>query len=365
MTLQGRYHVDRIEMRSSNVAFVMNVGSEPTHDLGVGDMVNSSEEGDIRSNIHCFAAPDGLQAKVVPSHLISLGDMRTLEVELDSGRNEIEKGTIRVRPATAGLRIRVADAQIVQGEIKINNDNDAAGNIEFSGLPSKSFVRFRIPYTIEENHSILSAKLEIFYQTDRGLFSYSSVSRVNSALPISVNVQDIFKDDALFSRFTVGPAMMTPLRILACDIPSSDAYEVQSSVSDSGVMDVFPKQPASLLYKVTQRADGALHAADKSSLRLTVEFTCVDDESLDAIERAFRRDIEASKWRQYATLLVSHLVGSIRARLSASEMEVVGLIREVEVPSFQTLQWEGLLGALNSSKDDVRNWLVEWHRVSA
>ena len=334
-------------------------GNDSAHDLGLLD----PEEGGARSYIHCYAAPDGLQAKVVPPHLISLGDMRTLEVELDSGRNDIKKGTIHVRPATAGLRLRVAEAEVVEGKINVNADNDAAGKIEFIDLGPHSFVRFRIPYTVEENHNILSARLEVAYRTDGGLFSYSSVSRVSSALPISVNVQDMFKEDALFSRFTVGPAVMMPLRILACSIPSSEVYEVQSSISDSGVMDVFPKQPASLLYKIRQRADGAPPAAAKGALRLTVEFTCIDDESLDAIDRKFRKDLESSAFRQYTTLLASHIVDAIRARFSASDMEVAGLIREVEIPPFHSLQWEGLLGALKESRDGLSGWLVEWHKV--
>ena len=362
MTLQGKYYVDRLEMRAGNIVFVMNGASESEQDLGIREMLDS-DEGDTRPYVYCYAAPDGLQAKVVPPHFINLGDMRTMEVELDSGRNDIKNGVIRVRPATAGLRLRVAEAKMVEGKVEANVKNDA-GNIEFTDLAPKSFVRFRIPYTTEENHGFVFARLEVIYKTDKGQFSYSTVCSVTSALPISVNVQDIFKNDALFSRFTVGPAMLAPLRILNCNIPSSDVYEVQSSISDSGIMDVFAKQPASLLYKIKQRTEGAPRASAKSSLHLTVEFTCVDDESLDAVERKFRSDIEASKFREYTTLLSSHVVDTIRARLTPYEAEVIGLVRETEIPSYQSLQWEGLLGALKEPRDEIKNWLVEWHKVS-
>lgn len=362
MTLQGKYLVDRIEMRAGNIAFTISGGNFPTIALGYRDMVDSND-GDNRPHIHCYAAPDGLQAKIVTPHLINLDDMRTLEVEFNSGRNDIKTGTIRVRPATAGLRLRVAEAKVVDGDIKVNT-NDESGNIEFTKFGPKSFARFRIPYTVDENHSTLSARLEATYETAQGRFSYSSVYTILSALPISVNVQDIFKEDALFSRFTVSPATMTPLRILSCRIPSSEVFEVQPSIPESTAMDVFPKQPASLVYKIRQREGKAKGTTPKSPLLLTVEFTCVDDESLDAIERKFRSDIEKSQFCQYTSLLSSHIAQMVRTRLSASDMEVIGLVREIEMLPYQSLQWESLLGALGEPREEVRKWLIKWHEVS-
>ncbi|BDD59745.1 hypothetical protein MAP00_004937 [Monascus purpureus] len=359
MTLQGKYLVDRIEMRAGNIAFTISGGNFSTIALGYRDMVDSND-GDNRPHIHCYAAPDGLQAKIVTPHLINLDDMRTLEVEFNSGRNDIKTGTIRVRPATAGLRLRVAEAKVVDGDIKVNTNNES-GNIEFTQFGPRSFARFRIPYTVDENHSTLSARLEVTYETAQGRFSYSSVYNILSALPISVNVQDIFKEDALFSRFTVSPATMTPLRILGCRIPSSEVFEVQPSIPESTAMDVFPKQPASLVYKIRQREEKAKRTTPKSPLLLTIEFTCVDDESLDAIERKFRSDIEKSKFRQYTSLLSSHIVQTVRTRLSASDMEVIGLVREIEMLPYQSLQWESLLGSLEEPREEIRKWLIKWH----
>lgn len=361
MTLQGKYFVDRIEMRVGNIIFSMGGGNHSALALGFKEGLDSDEE-DSRPYIHCYAAPDGLQAKIVSPHLINLEEMRTLEVEFDSGRNNIKSGTIRVRPGTAGLRLRVSEAKVVNGEININVNE--SGNIELTEFGPKSFARFRIPYTVDENHTMLSARVEVTYETDQGRFSYSSVYNIVSALPISVNVQDIFKDDALFSRFTVSPAMMIPLRILNCSIPSSEVYEVQSSILESVALDVFPKQPASLLYKIKQRGQsGAPGSGSKGSLRLTVEFTCVDDECLDALQKKFRTDIESSKFQQYTSLLSSHIVEAFRTQLSPTDMEVIGLLREIEVLSYENLGWDSILRALKGPKDEIRDWLMEWHKV--
>lgn len=351
-------------MKSGNIIFSLNGGSNPALPFGFRE-TEEDEETDRRPYIYCYPRPEGLHAKVVSPHLINLEAMRTLELELDSGRNDIQAGTIRVRPATAGLRLRISEVEIVDGEINMTPNVDA-GTLEFTQLPPHQFVRLRIPYTVEESFTTLSARAEVNYETDQGKFAFSTAHSIVATLPISVNVQDIFKDELLFSRFTISPAMQIPLRITNCSLPSSDAYDVQTNITGPVAMDVFPKQAASLLYKI--RPSGRGHAATTPgtprSLRLRVDFTCVDDECLDVVEKLFLSAIQSSPFSQYATLLASHIVNSFRAQLSTSDMEVIGLLREVEMLTYQSVRWEELLGALKEHTDDVRQWLTSWHEVS-
>jgi hypothetical protein len=287
--------------------------------------------------------------------------MRTLELELDSGRNDIKNGTIRVRPATAGLRLRLTETEVVDGKLEVDA-NSESGIIEFTQLAAHSFVRLRIPYTVDEAFTTLSARVEIGYETEQGRFASSSSFNVLSTLPISVNVQDIFKDELLFSRFTISPAIQIPLRITNCSLPSSDIYNVESGINGPVALDVFPKQPASLLYKIRPNEGDAAKSAPRS-LRLSIDFTCVDDECLDAIEKRFAASINSSPFRQYAALLTSHMVSNFRAQLTTHDMEAIGLIREADMLPYQSLRWDDLLGALKEPADGVRQWLKEWHKV--
>ncbi|KAJ5082629.1 hypothetical protein N7532_011672 [Penicillium argentinense] len=359
-TLQGKYIVDRLEMKSGNLLFTFNSGQHSGLPVGFRE-TEDAEETDRRPYIFCYPAPSGLQAKVVSPHLINLEAMRTLELELESGRNDIKSGTIRVRPATAGLRLRIAETEVVEGELEVVANNDS-GVIEFTYLPPKSFVRLRIPYTVEEAYTTLSARAEVGYETAQGRFAFSTVHSVVATLPISVNVQDIFKDELLFSRFTISPAMLIPLRITNCSLPSSEAYDVQSSITGPVALDVFPKQPASLLYKIRPVGKSATASpTGKRSLRLRVDFTCVDDESLDAIEKQFGSALESSPFSQYASLLTSHMVGSVRGQLSTADMEVIGLIREVQMPPYRSVRWDDLLAALKGRTEELHEWLTVWH----
>ncbi|KAJ5091696.1 hypothetical protein NUU61_006566 [Penicillium alfredii] len=360
-TLQGKYFVDRLEMRSGNFVFTFNSSHHAALPLGFRE-ADDSEDTDHRPYIYCYPPADGLQVKIVSPHLINLEAMRTLELEINSGWNDIKTGTIRVRPATAGLRLRIAEAEVVDGDLEVVANHDS-GVIEFARLPPQSFVRLRVPYTVEEAFSTLSARAEIGYDTDQGRFASSAVYSVVATLPISVNVQDIFKDQLLFSRFTMSPAMLIPLRITSCSLPGSEAYEVQSSITGPVALDVFPKQPASLLYKIRPRENTATGA--NRGLRLSVDFTCVDDECLDAVEKRFAAAIASSPFYQYAALLTSHLVGNFRAQLSTAELEVIGIVREVEMLPYRNVRWDDLLGALKEPVEDVRQWLMAWHTNNA
>lgn len=354
--------MDRLEIKSGNLLFVYHSGQNSGLPLGFRE-ADEADETDKRPYIYCYPPPDGLQAKVVSPHLINLEAMRTLELELSSGRNDIKAGTIRVRPATAGLRLRTAETEVVEGELEIVANNDT-GVIEFAQLASRSFVRLRIPYTVEEAFSTLSARAEIGYESAQGRFAFSAVHSVVATLPISVNVQDVFKDEVLFSRFTISPAMLIPLRITNCSLPSSEAYDVKSSLTGQVALDVFPKQPASLLYKIRPVERTATNPEGQRSLRLRVDFRCVDDECLDAIEKQFVAALEASPYGQYAALLTSHLVSSVRAQLSTANLEVIGLIREVEMLPYRSVRWDDFLGALGERTEEVRQWLMAWHEVS-
>lgn len=359
-TLQGKYFVDRVEMKTGNLLFIFNSGQHFGLPVGFKGAMES-EDVDPRPYVICYSPAAGLQATIVPPHLINLESMRTLELELNSGRNDIKSGTIRVRPATAGLRLRTAETEVVDGELNISTNNDT-GAIEFTQLRPKSFVRLRIPYTVEEASTTLSARAEVGYETEQGKFSFSAVHSVVATLPISVNVQDIFKDELLFSRFTVSPAMLIPLRITKCSLPSSESYDVQSSISGPVALDVFPKQPASLLYKI--RPSKSTATASGRSLRLRVDFTCIDDECMHAIRKCFTTAIESSPYSQYATLLTSHVINSFRNQLTTADMEVIGLLREVEMLPYKSIRWEELLGGLKDRTDDVRKWLTAWHEVN-
>jgi trafficking protein particle complex subunit 10 len=368
-TLQGKFFVDRIEIRVQNLVFTHASGSNGNGPSGLPPSLKeleSTEEEETRPCIWCYPPAHGLEARLAAPHHINLEELRTLEIELDSGRNNISKGLLRIRPATAGLRLRTSEITVIAGDIEMTPIAES-GCIEFVDLAQDTAIRFRVPYTVDENHTTLSARLEVAYETGAGRFTYISTSSFVSTLPISVNVQDIFRDDVLLSRFTVSPAMQVPLRILGCDIPESEAYEVESGVKGPLTLDVFPKQPASIMYKIKQkvnRAAAANSTAKQHALRLTVRYTCIDDECLLLVKQKFSEALAQSKYKSLTRLLTPHIVDAFRAQLSAAGMESIGLIREVEMLAYDDVHWDTVLKGLQEPLGgEVQSWLRGWHQV--
>lgn len=291
---------------------------------------------------------------------INLEESRVLEVIIDTGRNDISKGILRVRPATAGLRLRTADTTLIEGKISMTVQPES-GSIEFTDLGRQQSVRFRVPYTVEENHASLSARLEVVYTTDKGKFNYSATNTIDATLPVSVNVQDVFKKDALFSRFTVGPAMSVPLTVLGCEMFDSDAYEAETSLRGPVEFVVFPKQPASIVYKIRRKDLPSSDSARRSPLRLAVKYVCLDEECLEEVSRAFREAIGQSPFRDLIRLLTPHIVEVFRAKLSTSDMEAIGLVREVKMIPYAAARWDEVLQGVGRRATEVATWLDKWH----
>lgn len=342
-------------------------GSGSLAALPPGFRESEPAEAETRPFIWCYPSIDGLEARLPAPRSINLEELRTLEIEIDSGRNDISKGLLRIRPATAGLRLRTSETATVSGDVKIS-PNMETGNIEFVNFAKESSIRFQIPYTVDENHPLLSARLEVTYETEAGRFAYISTSSVVSTLPISVNVQDIFRDDVLLSRFTVSPAMLVPLRVLDCDIPESDAFGIECGVKGRLALDVFPKQPASIIYRIKPKGGRVQPSADgttkRSALKLTVRYTCVDDECILLVRQKFTSALAQSRYKSLTRLLTPHIVNAFKEQISTTDLECIGLLRELNMLSYGDVHWEVVLKGLRESlRKEVSRWLMQWHQV--
>ncbi|KAK2808426.1 hypothetical protein FQN49_008715, partial [Arthroderma sp. PD_2] len=274
-TVHGKYYVDRIEMRAGNIAFVQDYDPQVAASHILQDTtVKTPASEDDRPYILCFPAAEAFGGKVSQSRAINLMEHRSLDVELDSGWNDISTGYVRLKPATAGLRLIIADASLVDGSLTLGDDIKG-GKICFSSFVRDSNATIRVPYSMEGSQTTLSVSMEVEYETAEGEFDYISSSSIISTLPVSVNVQDLFQDEQLFSRFSISPGMLIPIRVFNCEMVSSGKYDVQTSAQEGEIFDVFPKQPASLLYKIKPRSDYQPTKEEESarSLSLSMEFT--------------------------------------------------------------------------------------------
>lgn len=76
-------------------------------------------------------------------------------------------------------------------------------------------------------------KIGVDYTTQFGRFHYADSFALDTTLPLSVTVHDVFKSNALFSNFNIACSGMVPLRLQHVEIEGNHEYRVSSAVGTS------------------------------------------------------------------------------------------------------------------------------------
>ena len=317
------------------------------------------------SQVFCYSRASALEAKLSLSNLVHLERSRSIEIAIHSGWNNISEGEIRIRAASAGLRLRIAETMSVDDSITIQ-ENSQTGGIEFRNLSSESSATLRIPYTSESDLNELSLKIEVFYQTEKGHFFYASNPSVSIVLPLGVNVQDSFKEHMLISKFIVSTVTSFPLRMMSSTLEDSATFDTKPAGSNAAGLDILRRQPASLIYKITKKGNSEAESPAKgqTSLSLSIDYACMDEEITLSIEARFLARIRESSFEDLSCLLLPVLLRGVRSKLTAAEMERATLVQEIDLGPFEGMSWPQALVWLPSAvREEVYQWLRDWHDV--
>ena len=363
--LCGWYEIHSIEFTINKIRFVHEFAASGSGRSVTLDNHDSGQSVALRPLL-IYPGVESFVARAVLSPYVDLTQPRSLLLELSSGWNDIQHCTIRMKAATAGLRLRLHEANLIEGGELIDSSEriqNTGHEISFSAFRADARVSVTIPYTLESPEiAVLNAKLEVIYVTEEGQYTYLDDVAVNTILPINVNVQDIFKLDALFSRFTISPATLVPLQLQNCQIQNVEDWSVEAGHTGTLTMDVFPRQPASLLYKFT-RQTAESDSPKRQALSLIIEFTCLDEVVLSAVQRTFTKAISNSKISKLSRLLSNHLIDTLRSRWTEEDLEVVCLLQEMEIWSYEQIGWDAVLVGLDGGTEkETRHWLRDWHR---
>ena len=364
LSIFGWYALDKLELKIGNILFLENYKDT------FSALVDQPKLNHHRS-LRFFIYPPfrSLQATACPAHYLHLAQPRSIQIEMKTGWNEIQACTLSMKSGTPGLRLRLHDAKVQAADgletSSLTGPRESTQAIQLTHCPADSEYKFLIPYTVENaDIPVISARLDIEYTTAKGNFLYSSVVAINTILPVSVNVQDLFKENALFSRFTISPATLVPLRLWRYEMQSSEEiYSIESHADYEDAMDVFPKQPASLMYKFTRLQTPSVPRNRETPLALSVKFSCLDEVVLKVIEQHFMASVTAGPVANIAQPLCAHLLSTFRSQWSALDLEVICLCHEIEIWPFEDLGWEVVLKGFNVQTSGLaKTWLQEWHQ---
>lgn len=369
--IPGWYILDMVLVHAEKIAFIYEPGT--TQDAPLLPRENrlsviEDTPPEHRKRILIWARAQNFVAHLSHSETINLSEVRALRLSISSGWNDIFQGKVVLKAASAGLRIHGAEADAYDAGIAIV-DQSITGVISFGHLASRCTTSIRVPYSLEHDHKDIAVGLEISYTTKHGEFTYAFTQKVSTLLPVAVNVQDKFEKNALFSIFTIGSATALPLRVYRCHVEDNLQFSAVSPPLESHGIDVFAHQPLSLVSKICRRKgagqDGAyVSRQEQRRLRLKLEYRCLDIDVVAAVEDDFLRTFAASPLAVFSHILSQTLTTHLRSTVSNSELDTMGLVREVNIGTYDEYGWDDIVNGISSeSSAAITQLLKHWHQV--
>jgi hypothetical protein len=162
-------------------------------------------------------------------------------------------------------------------------------------------------------------------------------------------VQDVFKHDALFSKFAVSTASSSPLRLFSSELWDSDLFESHLGVPPSDPVMIFPKQPASLLYKIVRKKGSEVGSKAKKTMYLKLRYSILLEEAERLVEHTLKQSLEETGFREYSKLVVSCVLARFRDGLTDHELERCALLGEVRTSFMSNIKWAKYFAGLGKT----------------
>ncbi|KAI1261818.1 cis-golgi transport protein particle complex subunit [Xylariaceae sp. FL1019] len=354
-SIPGSYEIDRLDLIAGKLC--LHFGRE------FGDRDDSFLKS---SSVSLYHRTDTLDVSLFPSKHMQLDRNNTVEIELNSGWNDLRTTEIRVKAATGGLRLLTSEAKCLHPLIVLSQVTEV-GLFSFKAISPETKVRIRFPYTLEQDTPNISIRIEVTYETEHGLYTYLKTPTIYTALALGVNVQDVFKHHALFSRFTVSTANCSPLRLLQSELIESDMFDSTFGAPLKPVT-IFPKQPACLLYKINRKTGAKNGPKTSKTMYLKLLYSVLHDEVTEAIEASLLKALGRTPLRSLSRLLLSAVLPLVQNDLTGADLERAALMGYIPTSFISRINCGRLfkrLGYDHSGVDlsaSLVSFLQAWHK---
>ena len=362
------YVLNQVTILSRNILFVHNLSPPSDGPPLARSRYSALSELPNRRRLLLWPRSRSLEARVSHSGKVHLERSKSIIVKISSGWNEILQGRLSLRAASAGLRLHTAQAELRNAKVVILNQSQP-GSISFGRVHSNHTAYIDVPYSLESDLKEIIVRAEVTYATERGEFVYACGSKTSTVLPITINVRDTFKKSALFSTFTVGTANSIPVKILRCTVEGNQDFSATPQILGCGEHDVFARQPLSLVSRIrrTLRGERDLDAnqTTQKKLFLHLEYRSLDQEILTVIETVYSKALADTPLRELSRLLLPVLLTTLQSRFSTQQLEMAGLLHEIDLGAFEDYSWGSsvLAGLAPDLCEEVARWLRNWHDV--
>ena len=362
----GAYLIDRVIIQAGKLFFVhdftANMRPQPSS-LGILDLESPGTSTSAHKQPWVFLYPShqAFDVDVLLSKYIHVDKPRYLEIEFKSGWNNIDSLHVRLKPASAGLRLHLADARLEKLDLHEDQESNA-GQLSLGPINRDTSALLKVPYSLEQATPEILIRFDADYNTSTGSSSLSRFVKLVTELPLDVDVNDIFHLDYLLSNFTVRSTRGVPLTITQAKLAPSAAYDVEEPPVLTMPMTVFDKQPVKLVYKITRTSPSESTNAKSTALALRMDYCSIDEVILSILRESLATALETSEFAAMSRLLLPLLCERVKRAYSRSELEVAALLDEAKVPSFDEIGWQEVVRTLPiATQADLLEWLASWH----
>ena len=309
-----------------------------------------------------------LTVDAVPADHVDLSTSRSITINILSGENEITGGHLSVRPASAGLRLYNVRATSMKPTNSSIHSDAKPGDFALGTVHQGGNLLISVPYDLENETTEIIIRIEVAYNTQYGQFSYSVRKTIPLRLALAVNVQDTFKADVLFSRFTICSATPVPVRVHRSQIMDNEDFEARPFPTAGSSSEVFTCLPLSLVTCIRCKGH-AREAVSAMSLNrrifLDIEYQCLDQQIEKAVKNSMTMALAPKFRKQYSHVLSQHLVKGLRSMQSREDLQTSAFMGQIVLGTFESFFWDELLQAFDpKDSTQLRRDLQGWHVVS-
>jgi hypothetical protein len=363
----GPYVVDRVVVQTGKLYFIHEFSSgtesQPTP-LGIVDLEASNALPSVYKQPWVFLYPSSLafDAEIRLARDIQVAKTRHLEVELKSGWNVIESIDIRLKPASAGLRLHLADTTLESIDAVVDEE-PKPGQISLGGIESDSSALVKIPYSLEQASPDILIRFEADFKTSTGSFSLCKAVRLVIELPLDVDVNDMFRLDYLLSKFSLRSTSGVPVNITEAELAPSLVYNVEGPPILQMPITIFEKQPINLMYKITRNLTTSPSNTKSAALALCLKYCSMEELVFNILQEKMVKALESSAFTDLSRLLIPLLRERGKRLYSRSELELATILDEAKVSSFEDIGWSEVIKTLPSKlHSELSQWLQVWHK---
>ncbi|KAK7514898.1 TMEM1 family protein-like protein [Phyllosticta citriasiana] len=366
----GLYAIDKVVLEVKKIHFIHEtIKKEHTLEpLGISMPGSSASHSKIPRKFRTLSYPraEALDAKLSVSRSVHIDKMKSIELTVRPCANNPTRLEAHLKAASAGLRLRTGNAQVIEGEATIA-DRPSPGVLVLSEMEAHSIIKIRVPYELEVTLSELHIKLDILYSTEHGTHEFRSNCTINIELPLDVNVHDQFMEQMLLSTFKVTTSSHVPLDVLDIQLQGTAAFDVDPARLYGDRNPVRPGQPPAFVYRIFRKEGANLTNPEDSNLSLTIDYRCLDDYVYEKLEANFCAALSESSFVTLRRLLLPRFWEHLKATLTADDWNHASFRNQLRCGDFASHPvWPQTLELLPPAmRPDLTTFLSTWHESNS